>query len=615
MVETQTGNYARRRLSGTVTGRGFESPASNMSARSGQPRLDVYLHHADLYGTLGSSYQDTDRLKRVLIVRGTAGSSKSSGLFGRDCELDVAEYFDDALEKLRERKYDLIVVEEGEFLAFHRAAVAQQSSVILENIGGAVAILDLSGRVLWCNRQLEDLPKDVTEKLKARCLELFASDITEGRAEPGQRRFSLNGQEERYFEATASAVVDGSDRFMQIAVVVRDTTSSRKLQQKIDAIDKAGRELVGLEGEAVEKLDIPHRLALLEEKIIRYTREVLGFDNFCMRLLDKKTNRLELVSSSGLTDQARRMDLFASPEGNGISGYVTSTGRSYICPDARQDRRYVQGIGQAGSSLTVPLSLHDMVVGTFNIESERLGAFTEDDRQFAEIFARYVAIALHILDLLVVERYHVTGQVADSVAGEIARPLNDILTDTTVLMEEYIGRDDLTGRLNAIRANVGAIREVLRQAADGPNGLLDHRQAKPTKDAVLDAKSILVIDDEPIIRQTITDILTGRGAEVETACDGADAVAMIARRRYDVILTDIKMPHKNGYEIFAAAKDADPHVPIIFMTGFGYDPNHSIIRARQEGLAGVLYKPFKVGDLLSLIRDVIRETVGQGKPS
>ena len=46
------------------------------------------------------------------------------------------------------------------------------------------------------------------------------------------------------------------------------------------------------------------------------------------------------------------------------------------------------------------------------------------------------------------------------------------------------------------------------------------------------------------------------------------------------------MPDKTGYDVFAAARRKSPTVPVILMTGFGYDPNHCIVRASQEGLAG-----------------------------
>jgi CheY-like chemotaxis protein len=357
----------------------------------------------------------------------------------------------------------------------------------------------------------------------------------------------------------------------------------------------------------VEKLDMPHRLALLEEKIIRYTREVLGFDIFSMRLLDKKNNRLESVLSSGLSERSKNLEIYMAPEGNGISGYVASTGRSYICPDVTQDRRYLGGIDNAASSLTVPLLLNDQVIGTFNFESEKKAAFNEDDRQIAEIFCRYVAIALHILDLMVVERYRTTGLLADNVTQEISGPLNDILTETTSLMEEYIGQDDMRHRLQAICDSVGKIRESIKQVAQKQPGLVGSKNVKTAADPVLAEKRILVADDEPIIRQTISDVLCKFGCQVELACDGNEAVAKLEVGTYDLVLSDIKMPHRSGYDIFAIAKEKNAGLPFVFMTGFGYDPNHSVIRARQEGLSGVLYKPFKVDELLSLLREAIRE--------
>jgi DNA-binding NtrC family response regulator len=76
-----------------------------------------------------------------------------------------------------------------------------------------------------------------------------------------------------------------------------------------------------------------------------------------------------------------------------------------------------------------------------------------------------------------------------------------------------------------------------------------------------------------------------------------------------LVLSDIKMPLKDGYEVFAAAKEANPDTPVILTTGFGYDPNHAIVRARREGLAAVLFKPFKVDQLLNEIRAALKVAV------
>jgi CheY-like chemotaxis protein len=79
-----------------------------------------------------------------------------------------------------------------------------------------------------------------------------------------------------------------------------------------------------------------------------------------------------------------------------------------------------------------------------------------------------------------------------------------------------------------------------------------------------------------------------------------------SRGGFDLVLSDIKMPIKSGYEVFAAAKAANPDTPVILTTGFGYDPNHCIVRARREGLSAVLFKPFKVDQLLLEIRSALK---------
>ncbi len=556
------------------------------------------------------------KCKRILYV--SKGSEK--GCVDEELMDFLSERFEivrvddikQALSELRQGHFNFILAEGSELFPVEQATVAEQAAVILDTIGQGVAILDLDGNIVWGNCKLNELSGKVLHQLSHCCLELFreksgnvkADDIKADDIVP--RRFTIS-DDHRYFEVTACPVIDGNGLIQSIAVSIWDATASRELQEKLNAIDRAGRELVRLEPEIIEKLDIPQRLELLEEKIIRNTKQILGFDKFCIRLLDKKTNRLELVLSSGLTEEANNLDIFASPEGNGISGYVAATGRSYICHDIKNDRRYICGIDNAASSLTVPLYLNDSVIGVFNIESDKPSAFDEDDRQFAEIFGRYVAIALHILDLMVVERHRTRGQLADNVSSEISGPLNDILVEATSIMEDYIGNDDLRKRVQTICDKVAEIREAIKQVAKGPSRLLGKKPEAPQKDAVLSGKRVLVADDEEIILQTISDILSKYGCVVDIAKEGQDAVEKIKNNDYDIILSDIKLPGRSGYEVFSAAKDKDEEVPVIFMTGFGYDPNHSIIRARQEGLSGVLYKPFKVDELLSVLREAIRE--------
>jgi CheY-like chemotaxis protein/putative methionine-R-sulfoxide reductase with GAF domain len=351
------------------------------------------------------------------------------------------------------------------------------------------------------------------------------------------------------------------------------------------------------------------RLDLLEQRVIRYTHELMNFDNFTVHLLDEKTNKLELVLSSGMPSQVEEIPIYAKADGNGVCGYVAARGRSYICPDVTQDSRYITGIEEARSCLAVPLRLHDKIVGVFNVESKQPNAFSEDDRQFAEIFARHIAMALHILNLLVSERYCTTGQLASDVGAEISGPLNDIVTEVQNLVEDYIGHDELRARLNRVSDDAAKIRDALRRVTTPQRGLVDRRRSTNAGgggDPLLQGRRILVVDDEDIIRETVSDVLRGCGCEISEAADGAAGIAQIAEHDYDLVLSDIKLPLHNGYEVFAAAKDRNKDCPVILMTGFGYDPNHSIVRARREGLAAVLFKPFKVEQLLGEIRTAIR---------
>ncbi len=115
------------------------------------------------------------------------------------------------------------------------------------------------------------------------------------------------------------------------------------------------------------------------------------------------------------------------------------------------------------------------------------------------------------------------------------------------------------------------------------------------------SKRVLVADDEDEIRYSVSAILRQRGCDV-TACSGGgqtiDVIRATPPAHFQLIISDIKMPDRSGYEVFRAAKETSPDTPVILMTGFGYDPHHSIVRASQEGLQSFLFKPFKAAQLI-----------------
>lgn len=552
---------------------------------------------------------------RVLVLAGrVTGQQALTELLAQQFAVDLVDRMDQAMAALRRETYDAVFADVGDFLPLERCLATQQSSLVLNTIGEGVCVVNASGGCVWSNNRMRSFSPDVFEKVRQICLQArvtFSNQVGLGTDpnRPPHKKFSFVASDRQYFELMTSPVIDKNGRVRQVVAVVWDATGGRRLQQKIEAIDAAGHELSKLESDAIAKLTPAQRLQLLKDKIIAYSKDLLHFNHFAIRVLDKHSNKLELVIAEGLPAEAMDIDIYAQPEGNGISGYVAATGRSYICHDTEKDPRYVLGIEHCMSSLTVSLRLHDKVMGVFNIESETVGAFNEDDRQFAEIFGRYVAQALNILDLMVVERCTTSGRLAQGVVQEMAQPLNDIVTEAQSLMEEYIGDDTMRGRLNQIVSHVDTIRHTLRDVAAGPKAILGSGQVEVKQvDPLLAGRRILIADDELNIRQTIGDVLGKHGCVCTICKDGHEAVHLIEQQDFDLIISDIKMPHRNGYEIFAAARRLREDVPVVLMTGFGYDPHHSIVRASQEGLCGVMFKPFKVAQLLEEVGKALGAT-------
>jgi CheY-like chemotaxis protein len=112
---------------------------------------------------------------------------------------------------------------------------------------------------------------------------------------------------------------------------------------------------------------------------------------------------------------------------------------------------------------------------------------------------------------------------------------------------------------------------------------------------------VLVVDSDERVRRSAHGILGGWGCIVETARDGQEALTMARLSTYDAILVDIRLPDLSGYDAYCKLRELQPQARLILMTAFGYDPSHAIVKCRQEGLRSVLYKPFRVDQLLEAL--------------
>lgn len=114
------------------------------------------------------------------------------------------------------------------------------------------------------------------------------------------------------------------------------------------------------------------------------------------------------------------------------------------------------------------------------------------------------------------------------------------------------------------------------------------------------AKSILVVDDDQSLRELLRLHLSSAGYEVSTASDGIEAGYSVLRSPPDLILTDVNMPHMDGYEFVSALK-SDPalaSIPVIFLTSLD-----EFERGRELGAVGYLTKPIRADKLLQVVAE------------
>ena len=75
---------------------------------------------------------------------------------------------------------------------------------------------------------------------------------------------------------------------------------------------------------------------------------------------------------------------------------------------------------------------------------------------------------------------------------------------------------------------------------------------------------------------------------------------------YDAVIADIRLPDMTGYDFMCKLQEVMDPAPLVLMTGFGWDPGHSLVKARQAGLQAVLYKPFRLDQLISAVEQIVK---------
>ncbi|MEL7498404.1 MAG: response regulator [Planctomycetota bacterium] len=562
-------------------------------------------------------------MPKVLCV--TSDSQDSADLpLKSDQSVDVVYVKDctTALEMLREQEFDGLYYCSNQD---HQPVVNLiQDAGLLDWVPDGLALLDAENKIVKANKRLISwfdknlVGLDFYQAIGAPDIvgpEPSPLATAKSRRQPCTATLRIDN---RFYRLSVVPILNEQQDCRQLLVTLTDSTHSILQRQKLEALHKAGTALADLRPEEIYQMGVDERIDLLKDNILHYTKDLLDFDVIEIRMLDRATGLLEPLLSVGIDSQIAREPLYAKSVDNGVTGFVVATGQSYLCEDTTNDPLYLDGLLGAKSSLTVPLIYHEEVIGSFNVESPEVKAFDDNDLRFLESFAHDIAVSLNTLELLNAQRTDAALQSVSAIHEAVATPINEILNDTVHAIESYIGHDpDVTRRLRTILAHARQIKKAIQQVGEEmapedavPAGL--HHEFRPA----LKGKNILVIDADEQVRNSAMQLLGRYGCDVETAHEGEEALMMVRNcdfeDGYDAIIADIRLPDIGGYDLLMKLKDLVNEPPLILMTGFGYDPGHSIVKARQAGLKknAVLFKPFRIDQLIEVTESIVTSPVG-----
>jgi CheY-like chemotaxis protein len=122
------------------------------------------------------------------------------------------------------------------------------------------------------------------------------------------------------------------------------------------------------------------------------------------------------------------------------------------------------------------------------------------------------------------------------------------------------------------------------------------------------SRKILIVDDEPELVRALSLRLTSAGYETQSAVDGLAATEMASSYRPDLVLLDIGLPFKDGYQVARMLRTSPDtaHIPIVFLTARTWD----LDKARQIHPDGYVVKPYQPAELLDIVARAIAVTAG-----
>ena len=116
-------------------------------------------------------------------------------------------------------------------------------------------------------------------------------------------------------------------------------------------------------------------------------------------------------------------------------------------------------------------------------------------------------------------------------------------------------------------------------------------------------KTILLVDDDVSVRHSICRLLHGEGFHVVAAANGADALQIVEKEQVDLVMLDLNLPVKNGWETFQQLSSQKPLIPVIIITA----RSNQLFQALAAGAGALMEKPLEFPKLLRTARELMAE--------
>ena len=120
-----------------------------------------------------------------------------------------------------------------------------------------------------------------------------------------------------------------------------------------------------------------------------------------------------------------------------------------------------------------------------------------------------------------------------------------------------------------------------------------------------DKVKILIVDDEPLIRDALAFKLTKDGYEIDTAEDGEKAIEKVEATSYDMIISDVMMPFISGFELLKILKERGTEAPVLMLTSLNSE--NAVLKAFDMGADDFMTKPFSPNELSVRIKKLLKK--------